>query len=442
MTHPPTPLSSTPDEDRLARRNGRLYIAQVALIYLSAPVLYVSFVHTALIARLGGSDTVANLPGAIFYSMAWVPMLAAWLVPEVRRLKATLATSYLAVAAASAVVAVLLLAELPASVMIFVLAAHGAMLGAAVNLVSPLGWEILDRGMPIRHRGRTLGLAFGWGPLFAVVGSLAAQLLLRGNVFGWEPARWPAPTYPYNYALLFGGCALTAAAGAALTRYYQFSTTGAENVRENFRTAVVNPAREFWADRELRAVALAYLLVFSGLMAQNNLSMFSRETVGRPSEELAGYQLTLQFSFKVAAGFALGWLLMRTNPKAPMLVTISLLLLALLWALNVPGQWYLLAFGLNGAGELFGVYSMNYAASSSDRRRLRFNMAFLMLVASAAGIAPLLYGRISDAWGLRASFYMALAILASGWLIAYRQLPTWPRRQGPAARAESERAVA
>ena len=68
----------------------------------------------------------------------------------------------------------------------------------------------------------------------------------------------------------------------------------------------------------------------------------------------------LRFSFKVVAGAVLGWVLTRTNPRVGILATSSIFLVAQIWAMCVTGPWYLVAFGLHGAGELVGVYAPNY----------------------------------------------------------------------------------
>ena len=86
-------------------------------------------------------------------------------------------------------------------------------------------------------------------------------------------------------------------------------------------------------------------------------------------------------------GFLLGWLLTRTNPKVPLLVTIGLQIAGVLWVLSVPGYWFLLAFGLNGAGELFGVYYLNYPVRCSAKWQVRRNIAFLVLISTFVGVA-------------------------------------------------------
>ena len=71
----------------------------------------------------------------------------------------------------------------------------------------------------------------------------------------------------------------------------------------------------------------------------------------------------------------------------------------------MPGYSFLLAFGINGAGELCGVYYINYPLSCSRQRDVRRTLAALTLVSSLMGLAPLAYGWICDHYGLRTSFW-------------------------------------
>jgi len=156
------------------------------------------------------------------------------------------------------------------------------------------------------------------------------------------------------------------------------------------------------------------------------MSLFTFEAIGKPSEDLAGYQLTLRFSFKVVCGFFLGWLLTRTNPKVPLLVTLGLQIAGVLWVLLVPGYWFLLAFGINGAAELFGVYYINYPAQCSPRSHVRRNISFLGITSSIVAFAPIVYGTISDMWSLRTSFFAALVLLVSTGIFVVSRLPSNP----------------
>jgi hypothetical protein len=412
-SEPPDESSSCQLEPRLQNRNALLYAAQVSLIYLSAPALYVGFVQAGLCKRLHTSDTIANLPSTVYLLMVWIPIVVAWLFPQARLLKRTLFYGYCAMAGMGVVMAATLVAA-PSDTLI------------VVTLVLHAGWEALDRGVSPQLRGKALGLAYGWGPGFAVIGSLGAQLLLDGKLFGWVPPAWLAVAYPYNYAALFVGSAATMGLAAFLVRYYTIPLPRKDVERESFHTAMIGGFRSFISNRVLLMVSIAYLLVYCGNLVQVNMSIFTHEAVGQMSENLAGYQLTLRFSFKILCGFLLGWMLTRTNPKIPLLVTVGLQIAAVVWILLVPGYWFLLAFGINGAGELFGVYYVNYAVQCSAKWQVRRNLAFLSLIGTGVGAAPVLYGLISDHFGLRASFGAALALLVLTAAFVAAKLPRVP----------------
>lgn len=412
---------------RLQNRNGLIYAALVSLIYLAAPVLYVGFVQAALCKRLQTSDTIANLPSTVYLAMAWFPVLIAWLYPQVRLLKRSLSLGYGVTAVAGGAFTLVLLSGAPAGVLVGALVAHAAIVGCANGVIFTSNWEALGRGVSPERRGRALALAFGWGPAFAVLGSLGAQLLLEGTFLGHRPAPWLPLAYPYGYVLLYAASMLIMGAAALLARLYTIPLPAVEVPRESFAGAVLGGFRQFAGYRVLLFACLAYLLVYCGNMVQNNMSLFTREVLGRPPEELAGYQLALRFSFKMLAGFLLGWLLTRTNPKVPLLVTVGLQLAGVLWVLLVPGYWFLLAFGINGAGELFGVYYVNYPVACSPKSQMRRNVAFLMLISSVVAVAPVFYGWVSDTWSLRASFWAALLILALTTALVAWRLPAHPR---------------
>ncbi|NBT94498.1 MAG: hypothetical protein EBT47_05745 [Chloroflexi bacterium] len=130
--------------------------------------------------------------------------------------------------------------------------------------------------------------------------------------------------YPYNYAFLYGGSGICMALAAYLSLLYRIPVPRIDVKRESFQTAVIGGFKTVLRNRLLLIACVAYLLVYFGNMVQNNMSIFTREAVGRAPEDLAGYQLTLRFSFKMLCGFWLGWLLARTNPKLPLLITAGL----------------------------------------------------------------------------------------------------------------------
>lgn len=417
------------------RKNSYVFAALISLTYFTAPVLYVGMVQAALCKRLELSNTLANLPTTVYLAMAWFPVVCAWWFPQARMLRPLVRTAYAAQAIMGAIMAAVLLLGAPNSVVYAALVAHATILGCANNVTLTLNWEALRRGTSECVRGKALGLAFGWGPGFAVVGSLTAQLLLEGKLFGWTAPASLAFAYPYNYAILFGFSLFTMAAAAFIARRYEFQLPATDVRRESFSTAVFGGFRSVLTHRVLLIACIVYLLVFCGNMVQVNMSIFTHEAVGRSAEDLAGYQLALRFSFKMLAGMLLGWLLARTNPKMPLLVTVGLQIAGVLWVLLVPGYWFLLAFGINGAGELFGVYYVNYPVSCSRPHEVRRNIAFLTLASSLVGLAPLVYGWIADTWSLRASFWAALVLLLFTAALVLLKLPSRPK---PPVEDESE----
>ncbi|MBC7820132.1 MAG: hypothetical protein IAG10_24885, partial [Planctomycetaceae bacterium] len=190
--------------------------------------------------------------------------------------------------------------------------------------------------------------------------------------------------------------------------------------------------RQFFSFRPLAIGAVAYLLVYSGGNAIfENVSLHAKDVLGEASASTLGTQQFLRFGFKAAAGVFLGWLLIRTDPKTMLLTTTTILVIGMGWVLNVSGSWYLIAFGLLGAGELFGVYFPNYIASSSAKSQVRVNIAYLNLLSSLVGFASVLFGKIADHFGRIASFYTATGILVAAMILIVVALPARPTPRKP-----------
>jgi MFS family permease len=105
-------------------------------------------------------------------------------------------------------------------------------------------------------------------------------------------------------------------------------------------------------------------------------------------------------------------------------------------------MWFLLSFGLMGAGELFGVYYPNYILRCSPKEKMRRNMAFTSMLNMPSGFAPLLFGFIADTvgaatdnkrFGFQVSFLTAAAFLVAALLIVQLMLPPRPQPQEPDA---------
>ena len=196
--------------------------------------------------------------------------------------------------------------------------------------------------------------------------------------------------------------------------------------RQPFVAGIFGGLGEFFSYRVTLLAAVATFLVASGYNILNNFTLFTKEAVGELAEQYVGDQNALRFGFKAFAGLFLGWLLTRTHPKAGLLVTGGFCLASVVWIVATPGAWFLLSFGLMGAGELWGVYYPNYILSASAKSRMRRNMAIISLLYMPTGFVTLLFGIIADRFGLRTSFVVSIAILAGTLLFVQLMLPARP----------------
>jgi hypothetical protein len=211
-------------------------------------------------------------------------------------------------------------------------------------------------------------------------------------------------------------------------------------------TGFVYHFRSVLQQRILLLATIVTILMYAGNVIPSNMNLYSEQVLGNIPEKYAGVQNMLRFGFKVIAGTVLGWLLTRTSPRAGLLATGLIFLGAQLWAIFVTGPWYLVAFGIHGAGELVGVYAPNYIVSASRRDELRRNMAFMTMMMVPAAPAGYLYGALVDAarqsnwtalgmnstaFGFRLSFIVCGTFILSGIIMALYCLPAKPRPQSP-----------
>ena len=472
-----TPVRATDDcplPVRAQYRNLFVFAACTGLQYLTAPVLYVGITQASLCDRLGADARVANLPATFFFAMTAMPALIAWLFPHVRYLKRLLCLSYAVIAVAVAQVAVVLAIDAPTNIKVWSVILQGAVSGAAGPTAIALLWEMIGRGADESRRGVALGLAFGVGPVFAVIGSIVQVSLLGGDLFAWE---FEGLGYPTGFVWLFGLgapimllgsllgalcvipqpefesprrpisdvmalCVGLALGFAALVLF--FISTGAANGGESAMRwlgfvllvgasiAVVYHFRDILTQRMLLIATIVTVLVYSGNTIPSNMTLYAREVLEITDP---GLQNTLRFSFKVAAGLFLGWLLTKTNPRAGILTTAGIYVAAQVWALFATGTFYLVAFGIYGAGELAGVYCPNYILSASRKQDYRRAMAFVTMLMVPAAPTGYMYGAIVDALSprigpaaaFRASFGVCALLILSGIALAMTLLPAKPK---------------
>jgi hypothetical protein len=410
-----------------------------------------------------------------------MPALIAWLSPQASKLKRNLALCYAVSGIMLGLIAITLALPLSPAVKIAAVALQGGVAGAVMPAAIALLWEAIGRGSSESRRGLALSLAFGLGPLLAVVGSFGQTAVLGGNLWGWQ---FSGIAFPHGFIALFGIGAPLLAISAALALLFVIPVETEELPREGVRSVLgllvglplmgtslvlVSAADympgDWWApagylaglaaavaflyhfrallqQRVLLIATVVTILVYSGNVIPSNMNLYSTEALGDLPEKFAGVQNMLRFSFKVVAGLLLGWMLTRTNPRAGILATSVVFLGSQIWAMLVTGPWYLVAFGIHGAGELVGVYAPNYIVSASRRVDLRRNMAFVTMLMVPAAPSGYLYGAIVDgvrkagwtAWGMsseslgfRLSFLVCALLIFAGILLAVFLLPARPR---------------
>jgi hypothetical protein len=413
------------------RRNMALYVACASLLYLAAPVVYVGIIHASLCNAIGSSDTIANLPSAAFYFAMTAPLWVAWRFYAVTDLKPVVVTCFLLAGASGLFVAGGLYLRATPAVELGLVVLHGAAIGATTGVTSSFQWEILYRGADQKRRGATLALAYGVGPLFAIVGSLGAQLVLSGEVrlpfvspadgISFEPVTIRPFEFPTNFAMLFAISGPLLGAAAALAAFYRVPALSTEQTtREPLLTSLYQGSLEFFQDKALSQAMVAYLLVGAGSSIVITMTLYTPEALGQTSADFAGYQSTLRFAFKMAAGLGLGWLLTWRSPKVGVVGSCLFSLSGVLWVLWAPKTWFLMAFGLMGAGDLQGVYFPNYVSCFSRPDRIRQNLAYMQVMSLPISLTPALFGAISDTAGHHTSFVVAAGFLILSFLIALR----------------------
>lgn len=407
--------------DAQQRQNIIVFVLTNGLVYLCAPVTYIGITQASLCNALGSSDLVANLPSSAAFWGVVIPIFLAWRFHTVAALRPTLIAGYATLAVASLMVAGVLYWPTSATVRLTAIVCHGALVGSALAVINAFLWEMVGRGLNQRRQGLAYALAFGIGPILAVIGSLGAQLILSGKleapipfIGGGYTLQWNlAPlAFPLNFAALFAASSLILVACTAAAAFYVVPSPSQELPRTAFLSGVTTSVRELFSDRVLVIAVLAFLLVDAGGTITNNLSLYTSTALGKAPEAFAGYQNALRFLFKMVAGVVLGWAVARTQAKSCLLITSVLCVCGALWPLVTPHSWFLVSFGLMGAGELYGIYYPNYIMNRSQTNRIRQNMAIVQLLTLATSLAPPAFGAISDRISLPASFVAACCVIS------------------------------
>ncbi len=407
-------------------RNLLLFGVNTGLCYLASPVLYVGVVHASLCDRLGATATVSNLPATAYLAMSPMPLLVAWLFPFAHLLKRVMVACYASLAISSAMVAAVLMLPIATELQLAVLVLHGGIVGSARTVAVAFEFEVLGRGVSVSRRGAALGLGYGAGPILAIVGNLATQLILTGTLV---PLDLPRMVSAQAFAVLFEISVPIMALATFLSSCYVVPAASAESPRLPFMRGVFGGFGKFLGQPVIAVSMIVSILILAGYTIVSNLNLYTREILGEAPAQFAGIQNTIRFACKAATGLFLGWMLTRTHPKAGVLLTAAAGLCAVLWATVAPGKWFLLSFGLLGAGELFGIYITNYILCCSPPSEVRRYMAFTMVTLFPAAFAGILFGGISDHWmnrayppivasvvGLGAPPLEAPMITTSGWL--------------------------
>jgi MFS family permease len=457
-------------------------------------VMYVGITQASLCNKLGADARVSNLPATFYFAMTAMPALIVWLFPHVRHLKWTICLCYAAVAASMLFVAFALTTDIPNTAKIGLVILQGAISGAAGPTAIALLWEVIGRGTDESRRGQALGLAFGFGPILAVIGSLGQVYMLGGDLFGWK---FDGLGYPNGFVWLFGlgapAMLLGSLCGAicivpqpdfehprkpisdvmsllvglalgctALALFFISTGMKDEALAGQYKQfgfgllvaaslAVVYHFRDILTQRTLLIATIVTILVYSGNTIPSNMNLYSEFALGDAPSNFAGQQNTLRFSFKVVAGLLLGFLLTKTNPRAGIFATAGIYVAAMVWAILATGKAYLVAFGIFGAGELIGVYCPNYMLSASRKEDIRRAMAFVTMLMVPAAPTGYMFGAIVDAlkpikgaqFAFRTSFAVCALMILSGIILALCMLPAKPSAAAePSRLAQGEEGTA
>ena len=423
-TRDPELLEDCPLPVSVQNRNIWCFAIFWSVYYLAAPITYIGLTHANLLKAFGNSDTVSNLPSAYYLWFTALQVVAAWLFPSPRHVKPLAYVAVGLMVTVSAAVAVTLGSGASPRVATIVVIVFGAVFGAANGVLLTSMWDSLRRGVSTSRRGKALGLTFGIGPLFACVGSLLQDAVFDGRLLG---GRSFGLTFPYNYMAMFAAVApLLLIAGIAVAMFRIPLDKSEPSSSQTPLAEMLTGLKQFVNNRNVLIAVLLYVLVYSGGNAIfPNISLHAKTVLGSDTDTL-GIQSFLRFGCKAVAGALLGWLLATVSPRATLMATTSILIIGVAWAIGSTGWWYMAAFGIMGAGELFGAYFPNYVTTASRKQYVRVNMAYLNVLSALTGLTAVLYGQVADRYGRVASFYLGGAMLLVAMILIRSLLPANP----------------
>lgn len=398
--------SVTPKMDR---RNGRIFLLSYALFYLASPVLNVGVVQAALCDRLGASALMANMPAAAYGFGNVLPVILFPIIPyRWERGVVVIANCFTTVGLLA--VCITLFFSFSNAVRLAAVVGQGMVTGLTASIFAVYVFQCLGRGTTVEGRSRTLKLTFSLGPICAVFASLGTQLVLEHGL--------RQQTYAHAFALIFLFATPCSATMALLSSMYELVWID-DKERPHFFSFFSSAVKSFASDGRLIILWFVYFLWTFSYLTEPNISLHVRQVLGQAPQGFSGLLLAIRFGTKAMAGFVIGAIAVRRGIRSPVITTMLLTGAAILWAYLVPGNFYLLAFGFAGAGELADVYLNNYAVTVSSKETGASNLALLHLAVPMAGIAPVVYGALADSFGFKFSIIFGLVpLLVSLWLVS------------------------
>src|SRR5262249_3503055 len=153
---------------------------------------------------------------------------------------------------------------------------QGLIQGVSGSVAGVYFYQCLRVGTTLAGRARAFRYSLGYGPVFGVIGSLGAQLVLTGKT-GLQ--------YPRDFALLylFGAPCM---ATVALLSYGFKLVEVPDEPRKPLLAYLSDAVSAYVATPALVLLFVAYFLWYFTLNAMPNLSLYTREAVHREPKEL------------------------------------------------------------------------------------------------------------------------------------------------------------